>query len=304
MATDRFSTLREAFQGAGQAGNKEPSAQAPITLNIASIDTALGGGLARGGLHDIYAATTAHHASATGFAAALAVRAAQGKPILWVRQDFLDTETGRLNAAGLAAFGLDPSHLILVRARDVEGVLRAGEQALGCAALGAVLIEPWGAPRLLDLKASRRLSLASAKSEVPILMLRVAASPAPSAAATRWVVHPLPSRPLAAHAPGFPAFGLQLIRQRGGVAGQSWSVEWNRDQQSFQQRRVQQESIQEQRWPIAAPLSRAVVSVSPHRPGAADLYHPQFRRTANGAGLAAGHNPGRDTASGSVRRAR
>lgn len=278
MATAPFSTLRQAFQDA----DKGPSTGQPIALGIPAIDTVLGGGLARGGLHDIYAATIAHHAAATGFAAALAVRAAQAKPILWVRQDFLDTETGRLDAAGLAEFGLDPAGLILVRARDIEGVLRAGEQALSCAKLGAVLIEPWGAPRLLDLKASRRLSLAAAKSAVPILMLRVAACPAPSAAATRWMVHPLPSRPLADKAPGFPVFAVQLIRQRGGVAGLSWSVEWNCDQHSFQERRFQEQRSQDQRWPSAAPLPRAVVSIPPHRSGAADVDHPDFRRAASG----------------------
>ena len=115
--------------------------------------------------------------AASGFAAALALRAAETRPILWARQDFLETETGALNACGLAELGVDIERFILIRARDAEGVLRAGEQAARCTALGAVVIQPWGEPKILDFTASRRLSLAAAKSNVPIFMLRAAATP-------------------------------------------------------------------------------------------------------------------------------
>jgi protein ImuA len=233
--------------------NEEPSDRRDrISFGLEATDEALAGGLVRGGLHEIYAETTAHLGAATGFAAALALRAAKGKPLLWARQEFLEHETGRLNASGLVELGFDPGRIILVKARDAEGVLRAGEQAVRCAALGAVLMEPWGEPKTLDFTASRRLSLVSAKSGVPILMLRVSASPAQSAAATRWKVRSLPSRALEANAPGFPAFELNLLRQRGGMAGHVWRVEWNRDRKCFQDLRGRD----------VAPVSRPVVPVS------------------------------------------
>ena len=267
MGQDTLSALRQAMKGVAE--EHRSTVAEPISFGDGKIDDVMGGGLVRAGLHDIYAAGIADIGAATGFAAALALRAAMEKPILWVRQEFLDTETGRLNASGLSELGLDPRRIILVRARDVEGALRAGEQAARCAALGAVLIEPWGNPRMLDFTASRRLSLASAKSGVPTLMLRVSASPAQSAAVTRWMVQALPSRALAANAPGFPAFQLNLLRHRGGMAGHAWRVEWNRDRKCFQDRPHF----------AAAPVSRPVVSVSHDRPFAAGARQYDVRRT-------------------------
>lgn len=243
-----------------QATNAFSDDRGAITPNLMSfgasaIDAVFGGGIVRGGVHEIYAPSTAHIGAATGFAAALAARAAGLSPILWVRQDFLDTETGALSASGLAEIGVNPERFILVRARDAEGVLRAGEQAARCAALGAVVIEPWGEPKILDFKVSRRLSLASAKSGVPVLMLRASAAPAQSAASTRWKVAACASRALEANAPGHPAFTLNLLRQRGGADGQTWHVEWNRDRKCFEQAsRVH-----------VAPVPRAVVSLSCNR---------------------------------------
>ncbi len=266
MSQDAVSALQNALNSLEKT--QSPIVQDPISLGSRAIDDALSGGLIRAGLHDIYSAGTAHISAATGFAAALASRAAGPRPILWVRQDFLDSETGRLNASGLAELGLDPACIILVRARDIEGVLRAAEQAARCPSLGAVLIEPWGEPKMLDFTASRRLSLASAKSGVPAFMLRVSASPAQSAAATRWKVQALPSQPLEANAPGFPMFELSLLRHRGGVAGQVWRVEWHRDQKCFQ----------DQSCSGVTPVSRPVVPVFDDRQIAPQTPQYAFRR--------------------------
>ena len=239
-------------------GAEKPKAAPPIALGAGATDRALGGGLARAALHEVYAAV-GDAAAATGFTAAAALRAAGAKSILWARQDFLESEAGALNPSGLAEFGLDPSRIVLVRCRDGEAVLRAGEQAARCAALGAVVIEPWGEPKLLDFTVSRRLALAASKSGVPIFLLRIAAMPRQSAAATRWNVEALASRALDANAPGFPAFKLSLLRLRGGVAGQMWRVEWNRDRRTFE----------DFARGAAAPVSGAVVSVSADRPAEA-----------------------------------
>ncbi len=66
--------------------------------------------------------------------------------------------------------------------------LRAGCDALSCKGLGAVVIEVVGNPKVLDLVASRRLTLAADRSGVSAILLREGACPAPSSAETRWVV--------------------------------------------------------------------------------------------------------------------
>ncbi|MGL4396176.1 MAG: ImuA family protein [Hyphomicrobium sp.] len=227
-----------------------------FNLGVERVDDALGEGLTRGSVHEIYLSRPKDVTSAFGFTLALALRTAGRKPILVSQQDVLDAETGALNASGLAELGLDPSRIILVRTRDAEGVLRAGEQAARCTALGAVVIETWGEPKILNFTASRRLALAAAKSNVPIFLVRAAASPSQSAASTRWSVRSAPSRPLEANAPGFPAFDLTLLRHRGGMAGSHWCVEWNRDRKCFQER---------ERGDVA-PISRPMVSVPASRP--------------------------------------
>jgi protein ImuA len=175
-----------------------------VALGVPALDAALGGGIGRGALHEMQSEWTADVAALTGFAIGVALRAAAGQPILWVRQDFAEVEAGGVHPPGLAEFGLDPGRLLLVRARDATQLLRAGGEAVRCSALGAVLLQPWGEPGVLDLTATRRLSLAAEGSGVPALLLRAPARPAPSAAATRWAVRALPSQALEAGAPGRP----------------------------------------------------------------------------------------------------
>jgi protein ImuA len=276
-----------------------PAAVGQVSFGAPALDGALGGGIARAALHEVYAPGTADLVAATGFAVGLAIRAAGQRPILWVRQDVVDAETGRLHPPGLTELGLDPGRVLLVRARDAEGVLRAGSEAARCAALGAVLIEPWGEPRRLDLTASRRLSLAAEGSGTTTLLLRAAVSPQPSAARTRWQVAALPSRALEANAPGDPAFSLRLLRHRGGLGEREWRVEWSRDRQSFQASPSFQDSQsfqandvrdrqlamgppdradQRKANPDAAPLSGDVVSFPADRPAAAGRAGPGIRR--------------------------
>jgi len=291
-ASSVLSDLRRSLaEAALRAG---PAAAGRVGLGAAEIDAALSGGLERAALHEVYAAGTAGLAAATGFALGLALRAARGeaqgeaqegaagsgRPILWVRQDFVDAETGRLHAPGLNELGLDPARLLLVRARDGEGVLRAGAEGARCPALGAVLIEPWGEPRAFDLTASRRLALAAEGSGVTTLLLRVAAAEMPSAARTRWQVRPLASRALEANAPGGPAFGLRLLRQRGGAAEREWRVEWNRDRCAFESRTPfdRSDRLLPRRTDVP-PLSRPLVPLSGDGQAAAAGPDSGLRRT-------------------------
>lgn len=276
-ATDRVAALREML---GQGGPRPPGA-AFFTLGAAQADGELGGPLPCGTLHEIHAPAGADVPAAGAFALGLALRAAQAsvtappaggtgssrdsRPILWVRQEAVDSETGRLTAGGLGTLGLDPGRLLLVRAANAEAVLRVAEDAARCPALAAVLIELWGEPRLLDLTATRRLSLRADESAVTLFLLRAASRPGPSAALTRWQLRPAPSRPLAGHAPGAPSFLVSLLRHRAGSAGRNWTLEWNHETRSFHD---------------LLPLSRPVVSVPAGR-----TPRPTGEARADGSGL-------------------
>lgn len=198
------------------------------------LDAALGGGLARGRLHELFAASAEDAASAAGFAAMLALRAlGGGKALLWMRTDAAQRRGGGFHAPGFAELGGDPDAVLLALAPDDVSLLRCAADAARCAGLGVIVAECWGSPRALDLTASRRLALAAEKSGVPLLLLRVEAQALPSAADTRWQVAAAPSRALAANAPGPAALDIELLRRRAGPAGMRWRVEWDRDTRIF-----------------------------------------------------------------------
>ncbi len=217
--------------------------------------------LARGALHEVVAPGSADAAAAAGFALGLALRAAEGRPLLWARQDFIDGEAGLLSGMGLAAFGLDPGALVAVRARDATGVLRALAEGGRSPALGAAIGEIWGDPPVLDLTASRRLSLAARGSGVTLILLRLAAASAPSAAETRFEARAAPSSSLEANAPGAPAFAVTLLRQRAGIPGRRWHLEWDRDHRTFRPIAIGAS--------LAAPLPRPVAPLPAGRPAGA-----------------------------------
>jgi protein ImuA len=203
-----------------------------FAFGCAALDARLGGGLATGALHEVCA--IAHdHASASGFALMLALRAARDKPILWVREDKGERQHGRLYGPGMVELGANPDDIILVSAPDTLSALRAGADILGCIGLGAVVIEPYGAAKALDLTASRKLVLAAEKSGVAALVLREGESNFASAASTRWQVTAAPSAMLPGQAPGHTALAVELVRHRGGVPPFSLKLEWDRDSRSF-----------------------------------------------------------------------
>src|SRR3981189_3063609 len=165
-----------------------------VTLGHADADASLQGGLAVAAVHEVFAEGR-QSAAATGFIAGLAGRAAARRPLVWVRQDFTEIESGALSMSGLAELGLDPRLLVSVRAADVDTALRTAADALACDAIGVVVLEVWGGGGKLDLVASRKLTLAAQASGVTGLLLRAAAGPHPSAAQTRGAgaAAPLPA---------------------------------------------------------------------------------------------------------------
>lgn len=203
-------------------------------VGIDSLDRVLGGGLAYGRLHELFAASSADGPSAAGFAAALArLVLPPGAPLLWLRLEEAEVCGGRLSATGLTQIGVDPAQLVLLALPDPVMLLRAAADVVRCRPVGAAVLEVWRRPRALDLTASRRLAVAAEESGVTALILRVDAEPAPSAAHTRWQVAAAPSCPLEGNAPGHPAFDIALLRQRGRPDGGHWRMEWHREQARF-----------------------------------------------------------------------
>lgn len=249
------------LEAARTAGSEQSS-----SLGFSGIDAHLHGGLARGALHEVVTASGADALSAAGFALGLALRAGEDGRIMWVRDGFAAAETGRLDGSGLAEFGAGPARLILVQLGRSADALWAADAAARCRALGAVILETGGGPRMPDLTATRRLALALRSSGTTMILLRGGPS-APSAAMTRWRVESIPSRAMEGNAPGHPAFSATLLRHRAGIAERTWQMEWDRDRQGFTERPA---------------ISGAVVSPPVHGPdpawGAAAGRHEPRRR--------------------------
>ena len=204
---------------------------ARFALGVERLDAILGGGLAEARLHELWPAATDDAPSAAGFALLLALKAAgRGKAIVWIEQQ---ARQGRLYPPGLAELGIDPARLLFVDAPDEKALLRAAGDVVRSPAVGALVIAPPGPAPLLDLTASRRLTLFAERSGTTAILLRSADPHAPSAAITRWRVASAPSQALEANAPGYPAFALDLMRQRGGAPSYGWVLEWDRDRARF-----------------------------------------------------------------------
>ena len=252
--TTDLACLRARIAALEGIGGNAAQARA-VPLGVPEIDRALPwGGLARAGLHEIIGGrgNGGDAGAADGFAAVLLARLAspstpaqsapaQPRPsqrVIWVRK-MDDSDTAPLYLPGLAAFGLDPARLLVVRARNDAEVLWALEEGARSPALAAIL----GEVRAADFTASRRLQLAAASSGVCVLLRRAYSPTSPgggdapaSAALTRWRASPAPGgiEPLASNIGdgigsdivGLARWRIALIRCRGGRPGE-WLLEWD-----------------------------------------------------------------------------
>ena len=232
-----------------------------VALGHAAADATLCGGLAVAAVHEVFA--EGHQsAAATGFIAGLAGRVSPRRPLVWVRQDFSEIESGALSMSGLCELGLDPRLLVTVRAPDTDAALRTAADALACDALGVVVLEVWGQARQLDLVASRKLTLAAAASGVTAL---AAADGRGAAALDRGDQMDRARGAFAAFrtlaAWGAPVFDAQLVRNRHGPVGR-WIMEWNCDECLFSE-------------PAAYP--QPVAATPAHRPHQAQAFAERRR---------------------------
>jgi protein ImuA len=206
---------------------------APLGFGAPDVDAALGGGLARGAVHDVLAAAEGDAGAVLGFALGLAARL--DGPVLLVEDGLSRGEQGLAHGPGLAAMGLDPARLLFVRSRDARELLLAAEEGAECRALCAVIAVLRGGAKAYDLTASRRLALAAARSGVTLFVLLPGLREGvPTAAATRWRIAAAPSpRPgLWAGGVGPPAFDADLLRRRAGPP-LSFRLVWSAHEYAF-----------------------------------------------------------------------
>jgi protein ImuA len=200
-----------------------------IPFGVAAIDRALpGGGLARGALHEILGAGGDEEdgALAAAFAAGILGRLmmARNGIALWClpRPD--------LHGPGLAAHGLDPGCLVMVRASRDADILWAMEEGLRAPGVAAVV----GEVGALAAVANRRLQLAAEHSGVTAFLLRrwrhgeeaARERNLPNAAMTRWRIAAMPSAPARGERGmiGRPRWRVELLRCRGGEPA-CWEAE-------------------------------------------------------------------------------
>lgn len=212
-----------------------PAESAAVSLGLASLDAALGGGLAPGFLHEVAAENETGLPAASGFALGVAARLASAprarRSLVWIAEGLSLAESGAPYGPGLDAFGLAPERLVIVAGAQSREVMWAMEEGLRCPGVGAVIGEVRG-KGAVDPVAARRLSLAAGRGGGLALLLRAAPDPAPSPAATRWVVRPAPGG-ASAQGLGAPRLLLRLLRNRRGSPG-AWMVEWNCVERRFE----------------------------------------------------------------------
>lgn len=209
-----------------------------LSLGVAAADAALGGGLPASGLTELRLSQTRDAGAATGFSLALAVllKADAERPVLWIGERFVYREGGAFHRAGLATFGLDPRALLIVETRRFAEAIWAGEEAARSGAPALVVLEARGNPKHLGLEGTRRLHWRARASGLPLLVLRQAGWPEPTAAPVRLRVDPGPSAP--ADTPrlvGRPAFRITLEKSPDGRPAR-FDLEWNAHEHRFQPR--------------------------------------------------------------------
>jgi protein ImuA len=220
------------LKGINQRGTptiRQTSCSATLTLGLPTIDAYLGGGLARGAVHEIAGAgCDTELATAPAFFASQLIRHHDALRAIWI------AGAPDLYGPGLHAMDIDPARLLLVESRQDAESLWALEEAARSGAAPLVI----GEIDLLDLTASRRLQLAAEDKNCTMLLLRRSRLMGksdkhrqPSAATTRWLITPRPSQPTidAAHPDqirpglGSPCWHLHLWRQRNGPPA-AWNI--------------------------------------------------------------------------------
>lgn len=243
----RLKTLLAAIErrhgrgGLSLRGDAKERATGGWTLGAQAVDAWLpGAALAPAALGEIKPSSHGDWSAAVGFSLALTVRLLHGgggrRPplVVWCWPTRMLGEAGRPYGPGLAAFGLDPAHLLMIETTNRADTLWAMEEALRSGAATIVL----GALDAVASIPARRLALAAEAQATPCLLLTGPLTPVMPATAVRWRVSRAPSgpHPFDPDAPGSTRLRLTLERCRGSlsdVAAPSFLVEWHHESHCF-----------------------------------------------------------------------
>ena len=211
---------------------------APWRFDLTDVDDRLPGhGLSPAAVHEIAGSAYGEMPAAMGFATALttrliAARTHDTRPVLWCRHSRDRQEYGSLCVAGLTALGLEHDHLITASFGKARTLLWTLEEALKSRSVAAIITDMDA--DACDLTATRRLALAAAAADIPVLLLAARPSHQASSAQTRWHISAARSPHCAFDqaAPGAPAWTATLSRCRAGASG-TWSMVWHHETHSF-----------------------------------------------------------------------
>lgn len=263
-----------------------PDRLAVLQTGSGRLDAALGGGVPRAGLAEIHGAQTRDAGAVSGFALGLVAQlgAQASRPLLWIATSEILSEAGSPYAPGLAcAYGIEPEALLLACAPKLDDALWVAEEAAALSSLAAVLLEVRGTSRKLDLTATRRLHRRALASGRPLLLLRQAGRPEPTAAPVRLIVaaapaaeRALPSGTLAGSI-GPPAVSVTIGRSRTTITATA-TLEWDDHDRGFRER---------QPASVGAQDSVALVSPAAERTHPAPPLRPHLAKARRAGGIAA-----------------
>jgi len=165
-----------------------------------------------------------------------------GLPLLWIGTSGFYREGGRPYFPGLAeCFGILEDRMLLAEAEKLPDLLWIAEEAATLGRLAVIIIEFHGNPKQLDLVATQRLHRRSFAAGRPLFLLRHAGSAEPTAAPLRLLVGPAPAGlrstiggPIEGSI-GPPAFHVAIDKSRSSAPA-AFTLEWNRETRSFEER--------------------------------------------------------------------
>ncbi len=221
-----------------------------LHTGVERLDRALSGGLPKAALNEIHGTQTRDAGAVAGFALSLVsliLKQRPRLPVLWIGTAEIFREAGFPYARGLhSLFGIEPEQLLFSEAPRLVDALWVAEEAARMTALAAVILEIRGSPQRLDLTATRRLHARAQDAGRPVFLLRQAAEAEPTAAPVRLVLSSAPAAPRStiagplAGSIGHPAFTVTIGKSRTALPGQ-FTLEWNPDECSFEERRPREE---------------------------------------------------------------
>jgi len=240
MAAIAQTSIAGAAKSRAQGLSPDPgdnARQSSVSFDIPELDQHLNGGMWTNALHEVRCSLARDFAGAAGFVLGLAAQFGKrdARRILWVIDPAASVDSGLPFPDGLSEHGIDAKAMVFVRPITLQDALWSADQAAKCSDLSAVIFQVKGNPKPFDMTATRRLMLRARESGVLVCVLRQSGAEEAGAAATRWHVEIMPSRPDAdfEYGPGQARHAHTLERNRHGRTGQ-WTLAWNPESRAFE----------------------------------------------------------------------